>query len=181
MIHFVILSLYGSARSVSAAIYKEMNAYSAAGGVAEEVISGIRPVSAFNAQEFELNRYRKHLKVGKMVGVQKAGFTGFFAGLYQLFMFVAMGISFLYGTMLVVWGVIPPGTVFSVFWAALIGAMRMGMAVPQITTILGAKSAAGELFSIIDRVSSKILLVKHFLRKVIVLFDFVFKKFLIFF
>uniref|UniRef100_A0A914QKQ0 ABC transmembrane type-1 domain-containing protein n=1 Tax=Panagrolaimus davidi TaxID=227884 RepID=A0A914QKQ0_9BILA len=151
VIPFVILSLYGSARSISAAIYKQMNAYSAAGGVAEEVISGIRTVMAFNAQPFEIERYRKHLAKGKAVGIQKAGFTGFFSGLYQFFMFVAMGISFWYGIQLVVWGLIEPGTVFSVFWCALIGAIRMGAAIPQIAVILGAKSAAGEIFSIIDR------------------------------
>uniref|UniRef100_A0A914R6U7 ABC-type xenobiotic transporter n=1 Tax=Panagrolaimus davidi TaxID=227884 RepID=A0A914R6U7_9BILA len=151
VIPFVILSLYGSARSISAAIYKQMNAYSAAGGVAEEVISGIRTVMAFSAQPFEIERYRKHLAKGKAVGIQKAGFTGFFSGLYQFFMFVAMGISFWYGIQLVVWGLIEPGTVFSVFWCALIGAIRMGAAIPQIAVILGAKSAAGEIFSIIDR------------------------------
>uniref|UniRef100_A0A7E4UP36 ABC-type xenobiotic transporter n=1 Tax=Panagrellus redivivus TaxID=6233 RepID=A0A7E4UP36_PANRE len=152
IVPFVILSLYGSARAVSAAIHKEMNAYSAAGAVAEEVISGIRTVMSFNAQDFEVERYKRCLNKGKTVGIRKAGVTGFFAGLYNLILFVAMGVSFWYGTQLVVWRDIKPGTVFSVFWAVLIGAMRMGMAVPQISVIVGAKMAAGELFSIIDRV-----------------------------
>ena len=153
VIPFVILSLFGSARAVSAAIYKEMNAYSAAGAIAEEVISGIRTVMSFNAQPFEIDRYRNFLKKGKQVGIQKAGITGFFSGLFQFIMFAAMGVSFWYGVILAIWGLISPGTIFSVFWCAIIGAMRMGFAVPQITTILGARSAAGEIFSIIDRVS----------------------------
>uniref|UniRef100_A0AC34G5Z1 ABC transmembrane type-1 domain-containing protein n=1 Tax=Panagrolaimus sp. ES5 TaxID=591445 RepID=A0AC34G5Z1_9BILA len=152
VVPFVILSLYGSARALSAAIHKEMTFYSAAGAVAEEVINGIQTVSAFNAQYFEIQRYQKHLSRGKSAGIRKAGLTAFFSGIYQFFLFVAMGVSFLYGTKLVVWGIISPGIVFSVFWAAMVGAMRFGFALPQITTILGAKNAAGEMFSIIDKV-----------------------------
>uniref|UniRef100_A0A7E4V6E2 ABC-type xenobiotic transporter n=1 Tax=Panagrellus redivivus TaxID=6233 RepID=A0A7E4V6E2_PANRE len=151
IVPFVILSLYGSARAVNAAIYKEMSAYSAAGAVAEEVISGIRTVMSFNAQSFEADRYEKCLNKGKIVGIRKAGVTGFFSGLYNMFLFISMGASFWYGTQLVVWGEIKPGTVFATFWAVLTGGMRMGMAVPQISVIVGAKLAAGELFEVIDR------------------------------
>jgi hypothetical protein len=45
-----------------------------------------------------------------------------------------------------------PGTVFGVFWAVLIGAMRLGQAIPQVNVIVSAKLAAGEIFNIIDRV-----------------------------
>uniref|UniRef100_A0A7E4ZR48 ABC-type xenobiotic transporter n=1 Tax=Panagrellus redivivus TaxID=6233 RepID=A0A7E4ZR48_PANRE len=152
IVPFVIVSLYGSARAFSASIYREMNAYSAAGAVAEEVISGIRTVMSFNAQDFEAKRYEKHLNQGKKVGIQKAGVSGFFAGIQSLIIFVCMGVSFWYGTQLVIWGTINPGTVFACFWAVLIGAMRMGMAVPQVSVIVGAKMAAGELFEVIDRV-----------------------------
>ena len=38
-----------------------MSAYSAAGAVAEEVLNGIKTVTSFNAQYFEIGRYKKHL------------------------------------------------------------------------------------------------------------------------
>jgi ATP-binding cassette subfamily B (MDR/TAP) protein 1 len=41
--------------------------------------------------------------------------------------------------------------VFAVFWSILMGAMRVGQALPQLGVIVGAKLAAGEMFSIIDR------------------------------
>lgn len=41
--------------------------------------------------------------------------------------------------------------VFAVFWAVIFGAMRLGQALPQMGVIVGAKLAAGEMFSIIDR------------------------------
>uniref|UniRef100_A0A7E4V7L2 ABC-type xenobiotic transporter n=2 Tax=Panagrellus redivivus TaxID=6233 RepID=A0A7E4V7L2_PANRE len=148
----VVLSSIGALGSGIASIYKEMNAYSAAGAVAEEVISGIRTVMSFNAQDFEATRYEKHLNQGKKVGIQKAGVIGFFAGLQSLIIFVCMGVCFWYGTHLVIWGTIYPGTMFACFWAILTGAMKMGVAVPQVSVIIGAKMAANELFEIIDRV-----------------------------
>lgn len=58
---FLATAFIGSAAAVSKFVRKEMGAYSAAGAVAEEVLHGIRTVAAFNAQFFELSRYKKHL------------------------------------------------------------------------------------------------------------------------
>jgi ABC-type bacteriocin/lantibiotic exporter with double-glycine peptidase domain len=57
---------------VKKAISKENVAYGNAGAVAEEVINGIRTVSAFNAQEFETQRYTKQLDKGCKSGIRKA-------------------------------------------------------------------------------------------------------------
>uniref|UniRef100_A0A7E5A008 Multidrug resistance protein 1 n=1 Tax=Panagrellus redivivus TaxID=6233 RepID=A0A7E5A008_PANRE len=151
IVPIVIINLYCAAKAVTAAIHKEMSAYSAAGAVAEEVLHGIRTVTAFNAQSFEVLRYETHLKRGKTAGIQKAAITSFFNGLYNVILFGAMGVCFWYGTQLVVWGYAKPGTAFSAFWAIVMGAIRIGMALPQISVILGAKVAAAELFEIIDR------------------------------
>ena len=55
----VILSLFFSARAMKKAVRIEMGAYSIAGAIAAEVISGIRTVMSFNAQEFEIHRFGK--------------------------------------------------------------------------------------------------------------------------
>lgn len=65
---FLVISFVGSAATVSRLVRKEMSAYSAAGAVAEEVLSGIRTVSAFNAQYFELGRYKQHLGMAARKG-----------------------------------------------------------------------------------------------------------------
>lgn len=49
-------------------------------------------------------------------------------------------------------GEITPGIVFAVFWAVLVGSLRIGQAMPQVGTIVAAKVAAGDIFSIIDKV-----------------------------
>ena len=58
---FMVIAFVGSTAAVSKLMRKEMDAYSAAGAVAEEVLHGIRTVAAFNGQYFELGRYKKHL------------------------------------------------------------------------------------------------------------------------
>ncbi|KAI6183752.1 Multidrug resistance protein pgp-3 [Aphelenchoides bicaudatus] len=142
----VVFSTYAVRKSLR----KEIMAYGDAGGVAEEVLNGIRTVLAFNAQEMETERYSKHLLRGCKSGIIKAFFTALFAGLAQFIMFGSMGIAFWYGTNLVLDGYMSPGTVFSTFWAVLAGANRLGQAIPQFSVLMQAKMAAGEILSIID-------------------------------
>lgn len=65
----------------------------------------------------------------------------------------AMAIGFYFGAVLVFKGEMESGQVFGVFWAIMLGAMRIGQCVPNMNAILSAKMAAGEIFSIIDRVN----------------------------
>ncbi|VDM29195.1 unnamed protein product [Toxocara canis] len=132
---------------------KEMSAHEKAGAVATEVISGVRTVIAFNAQYNEVTRYTEHLKEARQMGMKKAMVTGIFTGVFLFIMFGSMGFVFWYGTTLVLSGEITPGTVFAVFWAVLGGAIRLGQASPQIGIIVSATLAAGDILSIIDRVS----------------------------
>jgi len=54
----------------------ELDAYSVAGGIAEEVLSGIRTVTAFSGQSEELNRYKKPLKTAEQAGIKKSTYLG---------------------------------------------------------------------------------------------------------
>jgi hypothetical protein len=53
--------------------------------------------------------------------------------------------------------------VMAVYWTVVVGAIRIGFAIPNVNEIIGARLAAGELFSIIDRVSSDAPEVTYFL------------------
>uniref|UniRef100_A0A914YVY4 ABC-type xenobiotic transporter n=1 Tax=Panagrolaimus superbus TaxID=310955 RepID=A0A914YVY4_9BILA len=147
----ITLSLFFSANAMKKAIRVEMNAYSFAGAIAAEVISGIRTVMSFNAQQFEINRYQQCLKKARKLGIRKATITGLFSGIFTFFMNAAMAIGFYFGSTLVFKGEMESGKVFGVFWAIMLGAMRIGQCVPNMNAILSAKMAAGEIFSIIDR------------------------------
>ncbi|KAI1729427.1 ABC transporter transmembrane region domain-containing protein [Ditylenchus destructor] len=148
---FLILSLYATTRAISASIRGQIEAYASAGAIAEEVISGHRTVTAFNAQLFEIERYENFLNIGCKLGIKKALASALFQGLYPFVLFVSISLYFWYGTTLVLQGIVTPGTVFAVFYAIIIGAIRLGPTLPQINTILGAKLIAGEIFKIIDK------------------------------
>ncbi|KAI1703361.1 ABC transporter transmembrane region domain-containing protein [Ditylenchus destructor] len=151
MTPFIVFSMVYSAHWLSKSVRREMDAYANAGGVAEEVISGIRTVASFNAQEFEANRYETLLKAGRKMGYQKALATGICNALFLSVMHFSLSIGMFGGTVLTLNGVMTPGMVFGVFWAVMDGAVRFGEAIPQVNIIISAKMAAGEIFSIIDQ------------------------------
>uniref|UniRef100_A0A0N4Z7Z6 ABC-type xenobiotic transporter n=1 Tax=Parastrongyloides trichosuri TaxID=131310 RepID=A0A0N4Z7Z6_PARTI len=154
MIAFVpIIFLCLSAISVLSKrfVKKESEAYSEAGSVAEEVINGIRTVMAFNGQHNEIKRYSSNLIEAAKSGTLKGGIVACNMGLMMLFMFVAMAVSFYFGTHLVIDNEIDSGMVFAVFWAFIGGVFSLGQAAPQIAVIMAARQAGGEIFEIIDR------------------------------
>nr|XP_035969036.1 ATP-binding cassette sub-family B member 5 isoform X2 [Halichoerus grypus] len=83
---------------------KELNAYSKAGAVAEEVLSSIRTVVAFGAQEKEIQRYTQNLKYAKDIGIRKAIASKLSLGAVYFFMNGTYGLAFWYGTSLILSG-----------------------------------------------------------------------------
>ncbi|CAG9532752.1 unnamed protein product [Cercopithifilaria johnstoni] len=147
----VTLLLFGSIKALTVMKGKEMLAYNEAGAVANEVISNIRTVTSFNAQYTEVLRYKDRLKYAQKMGIKGVLITGIFTGFYIFVLFGSMGFIFWYGTNLVIDGEITPGIMFVAFWAVMIGAIRLGYAIPQLGVFTAAKLAAGEVFQIIDR------------------------------
>ena len=54
----------------------ELDAYAEAGGIAEEVLSGVRTVTAFTAQQEEVKRYTVPLKDAEKAGTKKFTIIG---------------------------------------------------------------------------------------------------------
>ncbi|CAD5221357.1 unnamed protein product [Bursaphelenchus okinawaensis] len=144
------LMTYVSSVTSRSSLQKQNKAYGNAGAVAEEVLSGIRTVTAFNAQQFEIDRYEKYLKIGCQSGTKKHFLAGLFTAMFTCFNFSFMGIGFWYGSTIVLDGGMAPSTVFAVFWVCLQGAFKISQVLPQITTITGAKVSAAEIFDLID-------------------------------
>ncbi|KAI6240399.1 ABC transmembrane type-1 domain-containing protein [Aphelenchoides fujianensis] len=86
----IICATCGQALSIKSSLKKETAASGEANGVADEVLSSIRTVAAFNAQEFEAKRYESHLDVAYGSGIRKALFTSVFTGCFELSFFAAM-------------------------------------------------------------------------------------------
>uniref|UniRef100_A0A914PVK6 ABC-type xenobiotic transporter n=1 Tax=Panagrolaimus davidi TaxID=227884 RepID=A0A914PVK6_9BILA len=147
---FITLTLSLSATSLKKIIKKEMKCYDDASNIVAEIVSNIKTVIFFNAQEFENCRYEQCLKKAQESGIHKSAIVAASSGFFALFMNISMGIAFYVGTILVCGGEMESGKVFSIFWAIMLGATRVGQCIPVIDSILAAKVAAHEIFSIID-------------------------------
>uniref|UniRef100_A0ABI7YGJ8 ATP binding cassette subfamily B member 5 n=1 Tax=Felis catus TaxID=9685 RepID=A0ABI7YGJ8_FELCA len=132
---------------------KELNAYSKAGAVAEEVLSSIRTVVAFGAQEKEIQRYTQNLKDAKDVGIRKAIASKLSLGAVYFFMNGTYGLAFWYGTSLILSG--EPGytigTVLAVFFSVIHSSYCIGTAAPSFETFSIARGAAFNIFQVIDK------------------------------
>lgn len=80
---------------------KEMNSYSAAANVAEEVLSGIRTVFAFGGEKVEIERYNKRLINAKKAVKMKGFLTALGDGIMRFFYSWCFALTFWYGVQLV--------------------------------------------------------------------------------
>jgi ABC-type multidrug transport system fused ATPase/permease subunit len=99
---------------MSASVRKEAEKYAKAGAIAEEALSSIRTVVAFNGQEHECARYDKALEAGKIDGIKKSVYIGTGLALTFFTIFSSYALAFWVGTGYVADGYIEPKTVFTV-------------------------------------------------------------------
>ncbi|XP_056385038.1 ATP-dependent translocase ABCB1-like [Hyla sarda] len=132
---------------------KELSAYAHAGAVAEEILTAIRTVVAFNGQEKALSQYNANLKNAKKVGIKKEITTNVSMGLSQFLIFGAYALAFWYGTKLTVDepDTYSIGKVCIVFFSVLIGTFSLGQAAPNVESIANARGAAYEVYKVINK------------------------------
>lgn len=99
---------------MSATVRKEAEKYAKAGAIAEEALSSIRTVVAFNGQEHECQRYEKALEAGKIDGIKKSMYIGGGLSLTFFTIFASYALAFWMGTGYVAEGYLDPKTVFTV-------------------------------------------------------------------
>eukprot|EP00752_Nemacystus_decipiens_P011582 g10286.t1 len=127
--------------------------YSKAGGVATEVLSGIRTVASLNAEEIELKRYADHLDGAYAAGVKEGLSMGVGNGALFMAFYASYGLAFWFGTKQVADGTDKTGgVVLASIFSVLFGAMMLGQTAPGITAISVARGAAVEVFETLDRV-----------------------------
>lgn len=76
LVPLLALSAGFMARMIASATKSEQEKYGVAGAIAEEVLSCIRTVIAFNGQTQEIARYEDALAKGKKNGIRKSLYTG---------------------------------------------------------------------------------------------------------
>ncbi|GAM28104.1 hypothetical protein SAMD00019534_112800 [Acytostelium subglobosum LB1] len=140
---------------------KGQEAYSIAGGIAEESISSIRTVVTFSGESKVAQRYSDSLKEARSVGYKRALFNGIGLGFVQFVILSTYALAFWYGSTLVSkkttnnltdrpW---TGGDVVTVFFGVIIGATAIGQASPLLSSFSNGRGAAYKIFQVIDRVS----------------------------
>ncbi|KAK2512847.1 hypothetical protein Q9233_015921 [Columba guinea] len=146
----ICVSTYQLLASLTA---KELSAYAKAGAVAEEILTAIRTVVAFNGQQKALAKYDANLDMARSVGVKKSITTNTSLGVSQFLIFGSYALAFWYGTKLTVeekenYDI---GNVLIVFFSVIVGAFSLGQAAPNLESVAKARGAAYEIYQIIDK------------------------------
>ena len=132
---------------------KEVQAYSRAGSVAEEAISGIRTVFAFGGQKEEVKRYESHLAPALKSGIKRNFMTGLGNGLMFSCLYGGLALGIWFGVQMILnnseeYSI---GTIVIVFWCVSGAGFSIGGAAPHFEAISVARATASKIFSIIER------------------------------
>ncbi|KAI9221924.1 hypothetical protein BC828DRAFT_346642, partial [Blastocladiella britannica] len=124
---------------------------SRAAAVAEEGISSIRTVASFGAEDRETARFAKLAEEIHQADSQTGNVSGAGQGSIYLVAYLSHGLLLWYGSRMLANGEIPVGTVVSIFTCYFFGSLALGQIAPFIGDFAQARSAAFEIFNVIDR------------------------------
>nr|XP_032517741.1 ATP-dependent translocase ABCB1-like isoform X2 [Danaus plexippus plexippus] len=133
---------------------KQAKAKAQASAVAEEVLGSIKTVYAFNAQQYEIKRYKKHLANARRIFIRKETFTGMSMGLLYLCVFSSYAMAFYIGIYLII---NEPekynaDVMFSVFFGVMTALTYVGMIGSLMSSFGSAQGAGAQVFHILDNV-----------------------------
>lgn len=135
---------------------KEVDAYGAAGAIAEEVLSAIRTVVAFGGQKKETERYNKELVFARNNNIKRSLLAAIGFGMLWFFIYASYSLAFWYGVKLILKEkylpeqTYTPSNMVTVFFSVMTGSMNFGVSSPYIETFGVARGAASKIFSVMD-------------------------------
>ena len=146
-------------QAVTSAQNDSAGQYAQAGGLATEMLSGIRTVTALNAQPDAITRYRKFILKAMDIGLIKGFKVGLGNGLTFCCSFFTYALGFWYGAKLIAdqnqrgctENCLTGGTVIAVFFCVIIGASALGQLAPPMGAFFAAKAAAGSVMEVLNR------------------------------
>lgn len=147
---FITITLF--IETISGFSSKSQKATASANQIATEAISNIRTIASFTSEERVAEMFIEKLREPYKVGLKGALLGGFLTGLGQIFMFGAQALTMWYGGTLVEDGSYEFVDVMTVVMAIFMAAMSLGESSAYTPDAGKAKSAAREIFKIIDRV-----------------------------
>ncbi|CAF1410840.1 unnamed protein product [Adineta steineri] len=83
---------------------EQLNTYSKAGQIAQEVFSSLRTVLSFNGSKYQQKQYEKELKLNEWYTIRKDAAFGAFSGWLFFIKFAVYSIGFTFGSILMSYG-----------------------------------------------------------------------------
>ena len=150
----IVIATAMVAKVQSSLTAQELNAYGNAGNVAEEVLSAIRTVVAFNGEKKEVERYAKKLKPAEKSGIKRGLWSGVGGGGMWLIIYLSYAVAFWYGVKLILEDrpkenkQYTPAVLVIVFFSVLAGAQNMGLASPHLEAFSVSRASAAAIFQV---------------------------------
>eukprot|EP01134_Creolimax_fragrantissima_P004527 CFRG4527T1 len=129
---------------------KSSRLFAKAGAIAEESLSLIRTVTAFNGQKYERNRFNTRLDDAYTLGVRSHLKNGVLIGVSMFIMLASNAWSLWFASQLIASREISPGDVMTVFFAIVIASLGIGQMFTPVSKISAACGVAHSLYKIID-------------------------------
>jgi ATP-binding cassette subfamily B (MDR/TAP) protein 1 len=158
-----IIAFFGGlmGKFMSSASSISSKSFANASAIAEETITSIRTVAAFNAEDKEQKRFDAELEVALQAGEKRSKASGTMFGALMFVLFSTYALSFWFGAQLIAWKTTNArtglpytgGDVLSTFFGILMGAFSLGQISPYMPDFINGKAAGARVFSIINRQS----------------------------
>ncbi|CAK64833.1 unnamed protein product (macronuclear) [Paramecium tetraurelia] len=133
--------------------------YSDAGALAEQAINAIKTVKMLDGEDFEVEKYKKHLLQATATTISYQFGVGLAFGFLWAAMLWAYALGFWYGAKLIsdqtlnhnMGEVYTVGDVMIIFFAILTGGFSLGQAGPCVQNFAKGRQAAVKMFAVLDR------------------------------
>ncbi|CAH2048678.1 unnamed protein product, partial [Iphiclides podalirius] len=133
---------------------KEAEESGKAGSIAEEVLTAVRTVYAFNGQQKEIERYEKPLKKARDANIKKALYNGMSMGVLYFCIFGSYALSFWFGYKLMIEEpeTYDVNTMLAVFFGVMMGTGEFGMSSTLMEVFGMARGAGVQIFALFNNV-----------------------------
>ncbi|CAF1930906.1 unnamed protein product [Rotaria magnacalcarata] len=131
-------------------VSKQQETYTQAGQLAEQALSAVKTVFAFNGSDFELKRYEQQLLLIKKNGIYMGAMFGLVTGFDYFTVFAADALGLGYGAKLISKQKYTIGQTLMVFFTVISALFALERLVPYFQAIISAKGSAYAIWKIID-------------------------------
>ncbi|KAK9321030.1 P-loop containing nucleoside triphosphate hydrolase protein [Lipomyces orientalis] len=154
VIALIVITMTTASRYMIKYFRASLMGYSVGGTLAEEVISSVRNVQAFGAQDRLALDYDKYLAITEKWGLKAGLALGAMIGAMWFSVYCNYSLSFWQGSRFLASGELNVGNVVSVLMSMMNGAFTASHISPHLKQITNAIAAASKIFATIERQSA---------------------------